>query len=121
MGQERPDDARPRSTACWPTCAAHLDGQELFLQDLFGGADPAYRLPVRFITPNAWQALFVRNMFIRPPAADLAGVRPGFTVLHAPEFQADPAVHGTRTGTFIVLNFGRTHGADRRHPLRRAR
>ena len=63
--------------------------------------------PVRFVTPNAWQALFVRNMFIRPPAADLPGFEPGFTVLHAPEFQADPGVHGTRTGTFIVLNFGR--------------
>ncbi len=85
----------------------HLDGQEVFLQDLYGGADPDYRLPVRFVTPNAWQALFVRNMFIRPPAEDLPGFAPGFTVLHAPECQADPAVHGTKTGTFIVLHFGR--------------
>ncbi|MGE3525845.1 MAG: phosphoenolpyruvate carboxykinase (ATP), partial [Gemmatimonadales bacterium] len=86
---------------------AHLADQEVYLQDLYGGADPAHRLPVRFITPNAWQAMFVRNMFIRPPAEDLAGFEPGFTVLHAPELQADPAVHGTRTGTFIVLHFGR--------------
>ncbi|MEP7325928.1 MAG: phosphoenolpyruvate carboxykinase (ATP) [Gemmatimonadota bacterium] len=86
---------------------AHLAGQELFLQDLYGGADPAYRLAVRFVTPNAWQALFVRNMFIRPRLSELEGFDPGFTVLHAPELQADPAVHGTRTGTFIVLHFGR--------------
>jgi phosphoenolpyruvate carboxykinase (ATP) len=86
----------------------HLSGQaEVFVQDLFGGADQAYRLPVRFITPNAWQALFVRNMFIRPTAADLAGFAPAFVVYHAPEFQADPAAHGTRTGTFIVLNFAK--------------
>ncbi len=85
----------------------HLAGQEVFLQDLYGGADPAYRLPVRFVTPNAWQALFVRNMFIRPPVEDLAGFLPGFTVLHAPEFQADPARHGTRSSTFIMLHFGR--------------
>ena len=39
--------------------------------------------------------------------AELAQFRPGFTVLHAPDFQADPARHGTRTGTFIVLNFGK--------------
>jgi len=85
---------------------AHLSGQpELFVQDLFGGADPAYRLPVRFLTPNAWQAMFVRNMFIRPAAADLASFAPSFVVYHAPEFQADPKVHGTRTSTFIVLNF----------------
>ena len=36
--------------------------------------------------------------------AELATFDPNFTVLHAPEFQADPARHGTRTGTFIVLN-----------------
>jgi phosphoenolpyruvate carboxykinase (ATP) len=47
---------------------------------------------------------FVRNMFIRPELSELATFDPNFTVLHAPEFQADPAKHGTRTGTFIVLN-----------------
>ncbi|NOT08001.1 MAG: phosphoenolpyruvate carboxykinase [Gemmatimonadales bacterium] len=83
----------------------HLDAQpEVFVQDLFGGADPAYRLPVRFITPNAWQALFVRNMFIRPSLSELAQFQPAWTVYHCPELQADPATHGTRTGTFIVIN-----------------
>src|SRR5450756_1285918 len=43
-------------------------------------------------------------MFVRPEFAALKGFAPNFTVLHAPEFQADPARHGTRTGTFIVLN-----------------
>jgi phosphoenolpyruvate carboxykinase (ATP) len=47
---------------------------------------------------------FVRNMFVRPELAALADFAPNFTVLHAPEFQGDPAKHGTRTGTFIVLN-----------------
>ncbi len=84
---------------------AHLNTQELFVQDLFGGADPAYRLPVRFLTPNAWHALFVRNMFIRPEPADLPGFVPSFTVLHAPEFTADPARHGCRSGTVIALSF----------------
>jgi len=86
---------------------AHLDSREVFVQDLFAGADPAYRLPVRFITPNAWHALFVRNMFLRALPAELAQFRPGFTVLHAPDFQAVPDRHGTRTGTFIVINFGK--------------
>jgi phosphoenolpyruvate carboxykinase (ATP) len=85
----------------------HLDSREVYVQDLFAGADPAYRLPVRFITPNAWHALFVRNMFIRAMPAELAQFRPGFTVLHAPDLQADPARHGTRTGTFIVINFAK--------------
>jgi phosphoenolpyruvate carboxykinase (ATP) len=87
---------------------SHLEAQpELFVQDLFGGADDQYRLPVRFITPSAWHALFVRNMFIRPGIAELASFAPGFTVYHAPEATATPAEHGTRSGTFIVLHFGR--------------
>ncbi len=85
----------------------HLAGQELFVRDVFAGADPNYRLPIRFVTPNAWHALFVYNMFLRPGASDLASFAPGFHVLHAPEFHADPQVHGTRSDTFVVLNFAK--------------
>jgi len=77
---------------------------ELFVEDLYCGADQAYRLSVRYVSPNAWHMAFVRNMFIRPELTDLPTFDPNFTVLHAPEFQAEPARHGTRTGTFIVLN-----------------
>jgi phosphoenolpyruvate carboxykinase (ATP) len=83
----------------------YLNGQaELFVEDLYCGADPKHRLSVRYVSPNAWHMAFVRNMFIRPELSELATFDPNFTVLHAPEFQADPAKHGTRTGTFIVLN-----------------
>ncbi|MBA2708085.1 MAG: phosphoenolpyruvate carboxykinase (ATP) [Gemmatimonadaceae bacterium] len=78
--------------------------EELFVEDLYCGADPAYRLSVRYVSPNAWHMAFVRNMFIRPEITDLPTFDPNFTVLHAPEFQADPGKHGTRTSTFIVLN-----------------
>jgi phosphoenolpyruvate carboxykinase (ATP) len=81
--------------------------EELFVEDLYCGADPKYRLSVRYVSPNAWHMAFVRNMFIRPDVAELASFDPNFTVLHAPEFQADPAKHGTRTSTFIVLNLAK--------------
>jgi len=85
----------------------YLNGaSELFVEDLYCGADPAYRLSVRYVSPNAWHMAFARNMFIRPEQSDLATFDPNFTVLHAPEFQADPARHGTRSSTFIVLNLG---------------
>ncbi len=80
------------------------DSTELFVEDLYCGADPAYRLSVRYVSPNAWHMAFARNMFIRPERTDLPTFDPNFTVLHAPEFKADPARHGTRTSTFIVLN-----------------
>jgi phosphoenolpyruvate carboxykinase (ATP) len=86
----------------------YLNGQdELFVQDLYCGADTAYRLSCRYVTPNAWHANFVRNMFIRPDVAELATFAPNFSILHAPEFEADPKKHGTRTTTFIVLNLAK--------------
>jgi phosphoenolpyruvate carboxykinase (ATP) len=87
---------------------AYLNARsDLFVQDLYCGADPAHRLNVRYVMPNAWHAAFVRNMFIRPEPTDLPSFVPNFTVLHAPEFQATPEKHGTRTGTFIVLHLAR--------------
>jgi len=87
---------------------AYLNSQdELFVQDLYCGADPKYRLSVRYVSPNAWHMAFVRNMFIRPEATELPTFDPNFTVLHAPEFEADPKKHGTRTTTFIVLNLAK--------------
>ena len=83
------------------------DRDDLFVQDLYCGADPKYRLSVRYVSPSAWHMAFVRNMFIRPDIADLASFDPNFTVLHAPAFEADPAKHGTRSSTFIVLNLAK--------------
>jgi phosphoenolpyruvate carboxykinase (ATP) len=80
------------------------ESAELFVEDLYCGADPSYRLSVRYVSPNAWHMAFVRNMFIRPELSDLPTFDPNFTVLHAPEFEAVPARHGTRSTTFIVLN-----------------
>jgi phosphoenolpyruvate carboxykinase (ATP) len=80
---------------------------ELFVQDLYCGADPKYRLSVRYVSPNAWQMAFVRNMFIRPEPTELPTFDPNFTVLHAPDFEADPAKHGTRSSTAIVLHLAK--------------
>jgi phosphoenolpyruvate carboxykinase (ATP) len=83
---------------------AYLQGQELFTQDLYAGADPAHRVCVRLVTTGAWQALFSRNIFIRPPPGELADFRPDYVILHAPHFQADPEIDGVRSGTAIALS-----------------
>ena len=48
---------------------AYAAGKEVFVQDCWAGADPAYRLPIRIITERAWQSLFARHMFIPEPDA----------------------------------------------------
>jgi phosphoenolpyruvate carboxykinase (ATP) len=64
-------------------------------------------VPIRIISEHAWPALFARNMFIRElDAAKLADHKPEFTVIHAPDFHAEPEVDGTRSEAFILLDFG---------------
>ncbi len=84
---------------------AYLQGRELFTQDLYAGADPANRIRVRLVTTGAWHALFARNMFIRPAEDELAGFAPDYVILHAPDFEADPAIDGVRSTTAIALSF----------------
>ncbi|MBB3172664.1 phosphoenolpyruvate carboxykinase (ATP) [Endobacter medicaginis] len=84
---------------------AYLQGRDLFVQDLYASADPAHRLRVRLVTTHAWHAAFARNMFIRPPVEDLASFEPDYVILHAPDFQADPAIDGVKSSTAIALSF----------------
>ncbi len=85
---------------------AYLEGEELFVQDCYAGADPDYRLPVRIITDRAWQSLFARNMFILPKTKDEYKKHiPEFTMIALPSFKCDTRIDGTRTETAIVLNF----------------
>ena len=85
----------------------YLRSRHVFVTDAFAGADPAYRLPVRVVTTHAWHALFARHLFIAPNAADLARFRPEFAVVDLAEFTAQPERDGTRSETFITIDFGR--------------
>jgi len=78
-------------------------GRDLYLEALGAGADPSFQLSVDVITETAWHALFIRNLL------RARGVSPGMhaTILQLPGFTADPARHGTRTGTVIALDMSR--------------
>src|SRR5215471_11568980 len=86
---------------------AYFQGRELFVQELYAGADPTYRLPVRVVTDSAWHSLFSRNMFIRPPVSELETFEPAFTILHAPKFLAVPELDRINSETFIFVNFAK--------------
>ena len=82
-----------------------LRGRDLFIQDLYAGADPQFRLPVRVINQYSWHNLFVRALFVRPNSEEMKSYVPEFTIVSAPEFQADPQRDGTRSEAFIIVNF----------------
>jgi len=85
----------------------YLRDRELFVEDLFCGADPAYRMPIRVISEYAWHALFAHQLFVRPAEDELSAHMPEFTVLAAPEFEAVPERDGTHSEAFILADFTR--------------
>jgi len=85
----------------------YLRERDLFVQDLYAGADPKYRLPIRVINEYAWHNLFVKQLFVRPSATELKTHQPEFTVIAAPEFLSDPQRDGTNSDAFIITDFTR--------------
>src|SRR5512145_2609900 len=70
-----------------------VQGRDVFVQDVYGGADENYRLPVRIVTELAWHNMFVRNMFILPQTLEeYKRFVPDFTIIAMPSFKAMPAV-----------------------------
>ena len=88
---------------------AHARGKKLFAQDLYGGADPKYRIKVRVFTEYAWHSLFIRQLLIRPDRAELASFVPEMTIVDLPSFKPDAKRHGGREGsdTMVAIDFTR--------------
>jgi phosphoenolpyruvate carboxykinase (ATP) len=85
----------------------HSRTRELFVQDLFAGADPRRRLNTRIFCEYAWHALFIRHLLRRPEATELQAFKPEFTVVNLPSFRADPKRYGIRSETVIACDFSR--------------
>ncbi len=88
-----------------------LQGRDVFVQDVYVGADEAHRLPLRILTELAWHSLFARNMFLVPRSLEeYKRFVPEFTILALPSFKGAPAVDNTASGTFICLSFDKKLG-----------
>jgi len=85
----------------------HYRGRKLFVRDMAAGADSETQIPIRIVTETAWHNLFAAQLFIRPPFGSTTNHIPKFTVLCAPSCKADPAVDGTNSETFVVINFAK--------------
>ena len=85
----------------------YLKPRDLYVEDLYCGADPAYRMPIRVVAEQAWQAAFAHQLFVRPEAAAVATHVPEFTVIAAPGFEAVPERDGTASTAFILADFTR--------------
>ncbi|RMF94156.1 MAG: phosphoenolpyruvate carboxykinase (ATP) [Candidatus Schekmanbacteria bacterium] len=98
-----------RFEALFNRMKSYIQGKTIFIQDCYAGADEKYRQSVRIITEFAWHSLFARNMFIQVPRdrEKIKNFVPDFTVLHCPNFNADPDEDQTRSGTFVVIHLSK--------------
>jgi phosphoenolpyruvate carboxykinase (ATP) len=108
--KEAPNDNKPVSVDVWndlkELTAEQLSGKRLFVMDTFCGANHDSRLKVRFIMEVAWQAHFVKNMFIRPTSEELESYgEPDFVSLNASKI-TNPKwkEHGLHSEIYTVFN-----------------
>ncbi|WNC72579.1 phosphoenolpyruvate carboxykinase (ATP) [Thalassotalea psychrophila] len=103
------NDNKPMTPETWShikgLVTEQLSGKRLFVVDTFCGANDDTRLKVRFITEVAWQAHFVKNMFIRPTDAELENYEPDFIVMNgAKTNNQDWQEHGLNSENFVAFN-----------------
>jgi phosphoenolpyruvate carboxykinase (ATP) len=104
------NDNKPISQTTWnalkETTVNQLSGKRLFVVDAFCGANENTRLKVRFIMEVAWQAHFVKNMFIRPTEAELENFgEPDFIVMNGSKTSfKDYAAHGLNSEVYVAFN-----------------
>lgn len=102
-------DNKPITREVWEHCrnlaARQLSGKKLYVVDCFAGANANTRLSVRFVMEVAWQAHFVKNMFIRPNDKELKEFRPNFVVLNASKTtNPDWQKQGLNSENFVFFN-----------------
>jgi phosphoenolpyruvate carboxykinase (ATP) len=83
----------------------HMEGKEFFIFDGYVGADPLSRLSIRVINDKAWHNLFASQIFIKPNEKEIKNHKPQYTLISLDDFGAIPEIEGTRTETFIIINF----------------
>jgi phosphoenolpyruvate carboxykinase (ATP) len=107
--QRKASDNKPVSEEVWNELkmlsARQLSGKKIYVQDGFAGANESSRINIRFITEVAWQAHFIKNMFIRPTDEELRNFTPDFVVLNAAK-TTNPRwkEHGMNSEVFVAFN-----------------
>ena len=104
------NDNKPISQDTWnalkETTVKQLSNKKLYVVDAFCGANENTRLKVRFIMEVAWQAHFVKNMFIRPTDAEIENFgEPDFIVMNGSKTSfKDFAAHGLNSEVYVAFN-----------------
>ncbi len=85
----------------------YAEGRELYVVDTYAGADPAYRIKVRFVVERAYHALFMKQLLIRPSAEELESFVPDWTIYNFCRHSLNPETSATGNDAIIALDFAR--------------
>ncbi len=107
--EEYKNDNHPASKEAWDEvkklALEELSGKRLFIVDAFCGANKDTRMAIRFIVEVAWQAHFVKNMFIQPTAEELENFEPDFVVYNASKAKVENYKElGLNSETAVMFN-----------------
>ena len=107
--EEYKNDNHPMSEDIWAKvkeiAIKELSNKQLYVVDAFCGANEATRLAVRFIVEVAWQAHFIKNMFIQPTEAELANFEPNFVIFNASKAKVENYKElGLNSDTCVAFN-----------------
>lgn len=117
--QAKSSDNKPIDQEVWKHFyklgTEELSGKRLYVVDGYAGANKETRLNVRFIMEVAWQAHFIKNMFIRPTEKELEDFKPDFTVLNAAKttnknWQNMKQANGNPLNSEVFIGFNLTEG-----------
>lgn len=114
--EEYKNDNKPVDAKCWKAvkeiAVKELSDKKLYVVDAFCGANANSRLKLRFIMEVAWQAHFVKNMFIRPSEEELANFgEPDFVIMNASKAKVENYKDlGLNSETAVVFNLTENPG-----------
>ena len=117
--QAKSSDNKPIDQDTWnhfyKIGAEQLSGKKLYVVDGYAGANEGTRLKVRFVMEVAWQAHFIKNMFIRPSDEELKDFTPDFTILNAAkatnsDWKSMKQSDGTALNSEVFVAFNLTQG-----------
>ena len=79
--------------------------KKLYARYAYACASEQFKTNILVVNTSAWHNLFCHHLFLRPTAEEMENFEPAWLILNIPEFEADPAVDGTRQANFTIIDF----------------